>query len=79
MKKGKWQTKVMGVLDIDEVFGLDKVLKKGALKQEFTIEQWTLIQRYHDKCAGYAHIGVMNFIVEQLEESLNIDLTELKF
>ena len=79
MKKGKWQTRFMDVRSIDEVFGLDKVLKKSALKQGFTIEKGTLIQRYHDKCAGYAHIGVMNFIVEQLEESLNIDLTELKF
>ena len=79
MKKGKWQTKVMDVRDIDREFGLKKVLKKSALKQGFTIEQWNLIQRYHDKCASYSHIEVMNFRVEQLEESFNIDLTELKF
>ena len=79
MKKGKWQTKVMGVVDMDREFGLDKVLKKSALKQGFTVEQWELIQRYHDKCANYSHIEVMNFRVEKLEESLNITLTELKF
>ena len=79
MKKGKWQTKVMGVVDMDREFGLDKVLKKSALKQGFTVEQWELIQRYHDKCASYSHIEVMNYRVEKLEESLNIDLTELKF
>ena len=79
MKKGKWQTKVMDVDSIDRKFGLDKVLKKSALKQGFTIEQWGLIQGYHDKCASYSHIEVMNFRVEKLEESLNITLTELKF
>ena len=79
MKKGQWQTEFMDVSGIDDVFGLKKVLKKSALKQEFTVEQWELIQRYHDKCADYAHIGVINFRVEKLEESFNIDLTELKF
>ena len=79
MKKGKWQTKVMDVNGINDVFGLDKVLKKSALKQGFTVEQWELIQRYHDKCASYSHIGLMNLRVKKLEESLNIDLTELKF
>ena len=79
MKKGEWQTKVMDVIGINKHFSLDKVLKKSALKQGFTIRQWELIQQYHDKCADDAHIGVMNFRVEKLEESLNIDLTELKF
>ena len=79
MKKGKWQTRFMDVNSIDRVFGIEKVLKKSALKQGFTIEQWELIQRYHDKCASYSDIVVMNFRVEKLEESLNIDLTELRF
>ena len=79
MKKGKWQTEFMDVRDVDREFSLDKVLKKSALKQGFTVEQWHLIQRYHDKCANYSHIDVMNFRVEKLEESFNIDLTELKF
>ena len=79
MKKGKWQTKVMGIIGIDNIYSLDKVLKKSALRQEFTIEQWQLIQRYHDKCASYSDKGLMNFIVEKLEEALNITLIELKF
>ena len=79
MKKGKWQTQIVDVIGIDRIYGLDKVLKKSALKQGFTIEQWHLIQRYHDKCACYSDKVVMNFMVERLEESLNIDLTELRF
>ena len=79
MKKGRWQEVITDVIGINREFGIEKVLKKSALKQGFTIKQWELIQRYHDKCADYSHIEVMNFRVELLEESLNIDLTELKF
>tara|TARA_B110000211_G_C13612600_1_gene349615 strand:+ start:174 stop:545 length:372 start_codon:yes stop_codon:yes gene_type:complete len=79
MKKGRWQTQITDIIGINKHFDLDKVLKKSALKQGFTIEQWLLIQRYHDKCASYSDKLVMNFIVKRLEESLDIDLTELKF
>ena len=79
MKKGTWQTVFMDVSNINDEFGIDKVLKKSALKQGFTIEQWGHIQRYHDKCADHSHIEVMNFRVDKLEESLNMDLTELRF
>ena len=79
MKKGRWQEVITDVIGINREFGIEKVLKKSALKQGFTIEQWGHIQRYHDKCADYSDIEVMNFRVELLEESLNIDLTELKF
>ena len=79
MKKGKWQTKFSSVEDIEYEFGLDKVLKKSALKQEFTIEQWNLMQQYHDNVALSRRKVLINDKVKKLEESLNIDLTELKF
>ena len=79
MKKGKWQTEFSSVEDIEDEFGLDKVLKKSALKQGFTIEQWTYMQQYHDN-AGLGRVKVLiNDRVEKLEQSLNIDLTELRF
>tara|TARA_R110002074_G_scaffold218478_6_gene388946 strand:+ start:207 stop:578 length:372 start_codon:yes stop_codon:yes gene_type:complete len=79
MKKGTWQTENMDVDSIYDEFGIEKVLKKSALKQGFTIKQWQLIQSYHDKCSTYSSSGLMNNRVEKLEESLNITLTELKF
>ena len=79
MKKGKWQTEFNSFKDIDYIFGLKKVLKRSALKQGFTIEQWTYMQQYHDN-VGLGRVKVLiNDRVEKLEESLNIDLTELKF
>ena len=79
MKKGRWQTEFNSVTDIDEVFGLKKVLKKSALKQGFTIEQWVYMQRYHDNVALDRGKVLINSRVEKLEESFNITLTELKF
>ena len=79
MKKGNWQTKVMDIRGIGREFGLEKVLKKSALKQGFTTKQWEHIQRYHDSIALDRRKGLTNDKVEKLEESFNIDLTELKF
>ena len=79
MEKGQWQTEFNSFTDIADIFGLDKVLKKSALKQEFTIKQWTYMQQYHDKVAISGGKFLINDRVEKLEESFNIDLTELKF
>ena len=79
MKKGKWQTGLMSVRGINKEFGLKKVLKKSALKQGLTIEQWTYIQEYHDSVARDYSDESINEAVSNIEESLNIDLTELKF
>ena len=79
MKKGKWQTGLMAVSGISQHFGLKKVLKKSALKQGLTIKQWGHIQSYHDSIARDYSDESINEAVSDIEESLNIDLTELKF
>jgi hypothetical protein len=85
MKKGPWQNKTMGVYEMDISLGLEKVLNESALNQNFTIEQWIIIQDYHDTCSGqrYRYQKIiqkqLNEIVLELEESLDIELTELKF
>ena len=81
MKKGKWQESKfnLSVRAISDCYGLEKALKKSALKQNFTIEQWGYIQSYHDYVATRWSDTLINEEVEKLEESLNIDLTELKF
>ena len=81
MKKGKWQESKfnLSVEAISNCYGLEKVLKKSALKQELTVQQWGYIQSYHDYVAMGRRDTLINNQVKRLEESLNIDLTELKF
>jgi hypothetical protein len=79
MKKGKWQNSIKSPCGLDSSFGLDNILKKRAVEQGFTIFQWSSIQMYHDYVARNMGRSTINHEVKRLEESLGIELTELKF
>ena len=78
LKKGEWQHEQLTGAALFEKYGKD-ILLKPARRVCLDMEDWTLIQNYHDERAHYNRLWLLNVIVGRLERSLGIDLPELMY
>lgn len=79
MNNGVWQSMDMDAKGVLVRFGEHKVLKKEALEQKLTIEEWDLIQGCHDSFAKDTFILLKNKTIERLEKDTDLSFPELKF
>lgn len=79
MRPGKWQN-LRAIIEIvvEYHFTLKEVLTEEAYNMNFKVNQWDLIQKYHDTLADVNLHDLLDNVINDLEKEFNIDLPELR-